>query len=123
VEFDLRYGFSIDTVGPLQFEYVVALIVATGVARLAALAVWAGMSRIDDTTARFAYGGALALVLGISVLALPSLLLAWLYSLTHPGAFVCTFLVWPGLLLPLGVYVWSLMKLLRRERHEEAIAR
>jgi hypothetical protein len=118
VTFDVRYGFSIDTIGPLQFEYVLALIVATGVARLAALGTWTIVGSITDSVRRAVYGGVIFLVIALIVLALPSLILGWLYSLTHPGAFICTFLVWPGLLLPLAVYCVGVVRLIRRERRE-----
>jgi hypothetical protein len=115
---DFRLGFSIDTIGPLQFEYILALIVATGLARLAALLAWTLVGGIDDRARRVIYGGIVILLIGLVVLALPSVLVVWLYSLTHPQAIVCSFIVWPGLLLPLGVYCWGLMRLARRDRRD-----
>jgi hypothetical protein len=115
-----QLGFSIDTIGPLQVEYVLALIVATALARLAALLAWTLVGRMDDTGRRVIYGGVIILLIGLVLLALPSLILVWLYSLTHPEALVCTFIVWPGLLLPLGIYCWGLVRLARRERRDNS---
>jgi hypothetical protein len=116
--FDMRYGFSIHTIGPTQFEYVLALMVAAGLARLAALGAWTVLRGITDPVRPALHGGVLFVVIALVVLALPSLILGWLYSLTHPGDFLCTFLVWPGLLIPLAVYGVSVVRLSRREKSD-----
>ena len=76
------------------------------------------MGRIDDAGRRIIYGGVIIFLVGLVVLALPSVLVVWLYSLTHPAALVCSFLIWPGLLLPLAVYCWGMVRLARRERRD-----
>jgi hypothetical protein len=119
---DNRLDWSIDMIGPLAFESVLALVVATGMARLAALCVWAVMRRMDDAARRIIYGGAIVLILGVVLFALPSILLRWLYSLTHPHAFLCLFGVWPGLLLPLIVYGLGVARLMWRDRRDSSAA-
>jgi hypothetical protein len=119
---DYGLDWSVDMIGPLAFESVLAIVVATGMARLAAVCVWAVMRRTDDVARRIIYGATIALTLGVVLVALPSILLRWLYSLTHPHASLCLFAVWPGLLLPLIVYVLGVVRLLWRDRRDSSPA-
>ena len=111
-----RFASSVDTIGPLQFELLVALVVAAGLARILALLVSTARASMRERGWSGLYAAGLAMTAGLVLLLLPVVLLDWLYGLTHPNAYVCTFIVWPTFLIPAGVYVCGLLSFDRRER-------
>ena len=105
MQFDLG---SIDTIGPLQPEFLIGLALSICVAMLAAKAAHAFWALFQDRTRRFVYGGIVALIIGVPVLLLPAPLVQWLYSFEHPNAYVCPFAVGYGYFVPILVYAYRL---------------
>ena len=110
MEFNLP---SIDTIGPLQPEFLIGLALSIWVAFMAAKVARSFFARVQDRVRRLVYGGIVAMILGVPVLLLPSPLVQWLYSLQHPNAYVCRFVVGWGYFVPVVVYayrLWALSK-------------
>ena len=105
----MQFDFpSIDTIGPLQPEFLIGLALSICVAMLAAKAAHAFWGRFQDRARRFVYGGIVAVIIGVPVLLLPSPLVQWLYSFGHPNAYVCPFVVGYGYFVPFLIYAYRL---------------
>jgi hypothetical protein len=114
-----KFASSVDTIGPLQFELLLSLVVVTAVARVAALLMWSVRVWMRDHGWPHLLGGSLVLMVGAMLLALPAILLHWLYGITHPNGYACTFVVWPMLFIPAVVYALGFRTFGRRDRRLE----
>jgi hypothetical protein len=118
---ELRGGFPpqpavYKRIGPLQPEFVVVLLACAFGAWLAGAVLAGLLRRIRDCYRRWLYGGAVALLAGAVLLALPVFLLVGLFRLSRPDVLICEFAasVWLSFFVPVALYVVRLRVLVWR---------